>query len=136
MNQDRWSLRGKKAVVTGGSKGIGAAIVKEFLDLGAEVLAVARKEEDLAALQQAHPERLLTLATDVSQEQGRQALLQLVQEQWGKLDVLVNNVGTNIRKPATDYSTEEYDFILNTNYITGQCLAVDGGFTTNGFHPL
>ena len=42
-------------------------------------------------------------------------LQQQVGELWGKLDILVNNVGTNIRKPATEYSTEEYDFILNTN---------------------
>ncbi|MFT2011054.1 SDR family oxidoreductase [Pontibacter sp. 13R65] len=115
MKQTRWTLLGKKAIVTGGTKGIGAAIVQEFLDLGAQVLAVARKEADLVALQQTHPENLFIQAADVSTESGRDLLVQHVQELWGELDILVNNVGTNIRKPTTDYSTEEYDYILNTN---------------------
>ena len=113
--QNRWSLTGLKAVVTGGSKGIGEAVVKEFLALGAEVLAVARKEADLQQLLQQHPEGLSILAADVSTTEGRAALVVAVQQKWDRLDVLVNNVGTNIRKPATAYTTEEYDFILNTN---------------------
>ncbi|WP_242928138.1 SDR family oxidoreductase [Pontibacter vulgaris] len=115
MQQNRWSLAGKKAVVTGGSKGIGEAIVKEFIALGADVLAVARKTEDLQQLLQQYPEGLHILAADVSTPEGRQTLIDTVQQKWDKLDILVNNVGTNIRKPATAYTSEEYDFILNTN---------------------
>ena len=101
--------------MTGGSKGIGAAIVDDFISLGAEVLAVARREEDLQQLRGQFPERLYTLAADVSTAEGRQALTAKVEEQWGRLDILVNNVGTNIRKPTADYTTEEYDFVMNTN---------------------
>ncbi len=118
MSQKRWLLDGKKAIVTGGSKGIGEAIVKEFLDLGAEVIAVARKEEDLRLLHDKYgdsPNRLFTIAADVSTAEGREQLFEKVQKQWGSLDILVNNVGTNIRKPTQDYSTEEYDFLMNTN---------------------
>ncbi|GAB3814346.1 hypothetical protein GCM10028895_07370 [Pontibacter rugosus] len=61
MAQNRWLLTGKKAVITGGSKGIGAAVVEEFISLGAEVLAVARKPEDLQQLLAQFPERLHTL---------------------------------------------------------------------------
>jgi len=115
MALNRWQLTGKKAVVTGGSKGIGEAIVKEFLDLGAEVLAVARRQEHLDALLEQHPERLHTLAADVSQPAGRQAVADWVQQEWGLLDILVNNAGTNIRKPTAEYTTEEYSFIMQTN---------------------
>ncbi|MDX5480492.1 MAG: SDR family oxidoreductase [Hymenobacteraceae bacterium] len=115
MAQDRWLLTGKKAVVTGGSKGIGEAIVSEFIALGAEVLAVARKAEDLQRLQGQHPQGLHTLSADVSTADGREALLSQVQELWGGLDILVNNVGTNIRKPTASYAAEEYDFVMNTN---------------------
>nr|WP_168194088.1 SDR family oxidoreductase [Pontibacter sp. SGAir0037] len=113
--QSRWTLAGKKAVVTGGSKGIGAAIVAEFIGLGAEVLAVARHTEDLTLLQQQHAEKLHICQADVSTPEGRQKLVAQVLEQWGQLDILVNNVGTNIRKPTAAYSAQEYDFILNTN---------------------
>ncbi|PVY40690.1 Tropinone reductase 1 [Pontibacter virosus] len=115
MTSARWLLSGKKAVVTGGSKGIGAAIVEEFIGLGAEVLAVARKEDDLQQLQAKFPEGLEVLVADVSTTEGRQALLDKVHTYWGKLDILVNNVGTNIRKPVTDYTPEEYDFVMSTN---------------------
>ena len=115
MQQNRWSLKGKKAVVTGGSKGIGQAIVEEFVRLGAEVLAVARKEADLLPLKHRYPDQVHLLAADVSTEDGRAALVQYVQENWGALDMLINNVGTNIRKPTTSYTSEEFDFIMNTN---------------------
>jgi Tropinone reductase 1 len=115
MKNNRWSLTGKRAVVTGGSKGIGAALVAEFISLGAEVLAVARKQEDLQQLLEQHPEHLTVLVADVSTPEGQKSLLNTVQATWGALDVLVNNVGTNIRKPTTEYSADEYDFIMNTN---------------------
>lgn len=115
MTQDRWSLTGKKAVVTGGSKGIGAAIVADFISLGAEVLAVARKEEDLKRLKEQHPDRLYTVSADISTSEGRQELTDKVHAQWGAFDILINNVGTNIRKPTAEYTTEEYDFVMDTN---------------------
>ncbi|MFD2515717.1 SDR family oxidoreductase [Pontibacter locisalis] len=118
MAQNRWLLTGKKAVVTGGSKGIGEAIVKEFIDLGADVVAVARKEEDLELLIENYGNgqgRLYTVAADVSTIEGRQKLLSKIQELWGSLDILVNNVGTNIRKPTVEYTVDEYDFVMNTN---------------------
>ncbi|WP_299821980.1 SDR family oxidoreductase [uncultured Pontibacter sp.] len=115
MDKSRWLLTGKKAVVTGGSKGIGEAIVAEFIAIGAEVLAVARKAEDLEKLHQQHPERLTTLIADVSTPEGRAKVLHATQELWPVLDILVNNVGTNVRKPTADYTSDEYDFVMDTN---------------------
>jgi len=115
MTQNRWLLTGKKTVITGGSKGIGAAIAAEFISLGAEVLVVARKQSDLDQLQAQFPERLQVLAADVSTPEGRTALTEKIEAEWGQLDVLVNNVGTNIRKPTTAYTAEEYDFVMSTN---------------------
>ncbi|TPE45863.1 SDR family oxidoreductase [Pontibacter mangrovi] len=115
MAQNRWQLTGKKAVVTGGSKGIGEAIVKEFLELGAEVLAVARKQEDLEKLREQHTERLHILSADVSQAEGREAVATWVSQQWGQMDMLINNAGTNIRKPTAEYTPDEYNFIMQTN---------------------
>ncbi|WP_114783120.1 SDR family oxidoreductase [Botryobacter ruber] len=116
--QNRWTLTGKKAVVTGGSKGIGAAIVAEFVALGAEVLAVARKKADLEQLLATFPERLSVLQADVSEATERSYLVEHVQKQWGKLDILVNNAGTNIRKATIDYKPAEYEFIMNTNLVS------------------
>lgn len=115
MNTNRWTLSGQKAIVTGGSKGIGEATVKEFIALGAEILAVARNPQDLENLQNATTGTLHTLAADLSTIEGRDQLVAWVNTNWGNLDILVNNVGTNIRKPTAAYTSVEYDFIMNTN---------------------
>lgn len=118
MDKNRWTLINKRAIVTGGSKGIGEAIVKELLELGAEVLAVARKQADLDKLAVLYSKKLHTLTADVSKEEGRESLSSWVQSNWGSLDILVNNVGTNIRKPSADYTAQEFNFIVDTNLVS------------------
>ena len=114
----RWSLTGRTALVTGASKGIGAAIAAELLGFGATVLAVARQAEALEA--QVAEWRNLgldahALTADVSTPDGRAALLDTVRARTAKLDILVNNVGTNIRKKTPAYSSAEYQHIMATN---------------------
>lgn len=114
----RWSLAGQTALVTGASKGIGAAIAEELLHLGATVVAVARTAPELEAQVATWRGQQLdahALTADVSKPEGRQQLLAAVQERWGQLHILINNVGTNIRKPTTEYSAEEYQFLMSTN---------------------
>ena len=112
-----WNLQNKKALVTGGTKGIGLAIVEEFLDLGAEVLVVARNTKSIQGRLK-HSANLFTLDGDVTQGDFRLRLIQKVGENWGKLDVLVNNVGTNIRKKFVDYSEQEYRGLFETNLFS------------------
>lgn len=113
----RWTLEGRKALVTGGTKGIGRAIVKEFIDLGASIVTVSRNEQDLNALIKEVNEgnRLSGIVADVSKETDRNNILDKVIGHWGNLDILVNNVGMNIRKKTPEYSSEEFDQIMNTN---------------------
>ena len=108
-----WTLQNKKALVTGGTKGIGLAVTKEFIELGAEVLVVARKTSDLAS--QLKSDKLTSLEGDVTDPSFRKQIIQTVTDRWGKLDVLVNNVGTNIRKSFIEYSEEEYRQLFETN---------------------
>jgi Tropinone reductase 1 len=114
----RWSLQNRVFLVTGASAGIGAAVAAELLGFGATVVAVARRLEPLQEAVAAWRQQGLdahALAADVSQPEGRQALLEQVQARWGRLDGLVNNVGTNIRKPSVDYTSEEYQRVMQTN---------------------
>lgn len=114
----RWTLTGQRAVITGGTKGIGRAIAEEFLALGAEVLIVARHQPKLDALLAEWKAQNLPatgIAADMSRAAEREKVGAEVEKRWGKLDILVNNVGTNIRKKTTAYSAKEYDLLLNTN---------------------
>ena len=100
-----WTLEGKCALVTGGTKGIGWAIAEEFLLLGAEVFIVARNAEDVEMRLAEWKRRDLPaygLRADVTVEADRAAMIAAVEQRWGRLDVLVNNVGMNIRKPFAE----------------------------------
>jgi Tropinone reductase 1 len=113
-----WSLQGKTALVTGGSKGIGKATVEEFLSLGAEVVFTARQEQEVSALEKVLREShgpVYGLAADVTNAADISRLMAFVEKQWGKLDILVNNAGTNIRKATGQYTEEEYQLVIATN---------------------
>jgi Tropinone reductase 1 len=121
MNTDSsWSLKGKFAVVTGGSKGIGLATVSELLQRGASVLSAARENEALVTSVRDWQKQGLpvsTVAADVSTAEGRSKVLAAANDQFGQIDTLVSNVGTNIRKGIESYSSEEILHILNTNLV-------------------
>lgn len=109
-----WSLQGKKALITGGTKGIGLAIAREYLELGAEVLVIARNTKTILGKLK-NSANLFTYEGDLNNADFRNDLVKRVSENWGKLDVLVNNVGTNIRKKFVDYSEEEIRQLFETN---------------------
>lgn len=115
-----WRLDEQNVVITGGSKGIGAATVEMALQLGARVIAVARGEVGLKKLIEGlspdYVERCVPLAADVTTQEGRNKLLSTVDQQFeGKLHALVNNAGTNIRKALNEYSQEEWKQIWDLN---------------------
>lgn len=110
-----WNLENKTALVTGGSKGIGKAIVAEFLALGASVVAVARNRQDLEALKTEFPTEKLTLySADMSHKED----IAKVIASLSQLDILVNNVGMNIRKKAPDFADGEFEKIVQTNLFS------------------
>lgn len=111
-----FSFDGRRVVVTGASRGIGFAIARAFAHLGANILGVARRVESPDGADS--PERLSSIAADVATADGRAGVLDRVRSQWGALDVLVNNVGTNIRKPSTDYTDAEVRTIVDTNMMS------------------
>jgi Tropinone reductase 1 len=132
-----WNLEGKNAVVTGGTKGIGKSIVEELSELGCtNIITCSRTEEDLAEAQREWESRgyrnIKTIVADVSTASGRENLFSFCKQEFGGkggLHCLVNNVGSNIRKPAIEYSSEEYEKIMRTNLDS--CV-----FTSLGLYNL
>ena len=125
-----WNLQGKRALITGGTKGIGKAIVEEFLALGAEVMTVARDNQELeerVRLWQTEGFLVTGIAGDVSKAADRKKIVAAIEERWGALDVLVNNAGTNVRKKIEEYTEEEIRHVMEVNLFAAvelcrQCL--------------
>lgn len=115
----RFSLAGRRALVTGGTRGIGQAITTELLGLGAEVFVVARNQERLdEALVEWRSSGLTRVdgcSGDVSVDADRERVFEQVTAGSGRLDLLINNAGTNIRKRAEAYTLAEYRHIVETN---------------------
>ena len=121
-----WTLEGKRALITGGTKGIGLAIAEVFMELGAEVLIVARHTAPCEALLARWRDRRWTahaVAADVSSVDAFPLIAEEVQRIWGTLDILVNNAGTNIRRKTLAYDREELDTILRTNLVSAYELS-------------
>ena len=116
---NRWLLKEKKTLITGGTKGIGLAIAKEFLKLGAEVIFTARTSSEVHAME----EKLLTeyskvkgITADSSKLADRKILFSEIEKKWKRLDIFISNAGINIRKKIHEYSASEINLIIETNY--------------------
>lgn len=106
-----WRLDGARALVVGGSRGIGRATVDELRALGAEVVVVSRTP--LAGVSTGP--KVWTIAADAATAEGRDEILRGCPQDWDTLDILVNVVGTNIRKRVLEYTEEEYRVLMDTN---------------------
>ena len=116
MNQ---SLKGKVALVTGGSRGIGAAIAKHLAAEGASVALTYAKDANSASTVvkeiEAAGGKAIAIQADASAADAVQEAVQKAVAALGKLDVLVNNAGTAIPKPFVDTTLEELDHVINLN---------------------
>ncbi len=121
--QSNWSFSGGWCLVTGGTSGIGLAVAEECLRLGAKVCVLGRDGQRLKRAL----DRLLPLGTveglqaDVSSETGREPVSRWLESRGG-LAALVNNVGSNIRKPALDYSEAEIRQLLDANLLSALAM--------------
>lgn len=106
------------AVVTGGSRGIGKAIVDELLEKGFTVIASARnKSEELEKAEKAFPQKLFFVSCDISDEKDREKLVSFVEEKFGKISLLVNNAGVapRERKDILEITPDDFDYLTDIN---------------------
>lgn len=116
VRADAFCLKGKTAIVTGGSKGLGAAISLTLAEAGAHVIAVARDPESLAALATQQP-NIESWAADVLEPAFAEALSER------NVDILVNNAGTNTPLPMVDVPVNVLDHMLNLNVRSAYLVA-------------
>ena len=111
-------LKGKVAIITGSSKGIGQGCARVFAREGATVVIVCRTETPGLAMAKEIRDKggkAVYIQTDVSQSKQIQNMIERTIEEFGRLDVLINNAGYHISKNVEETSEEEWAFIIKTN---------------------
>ena len=114
---DLFSLSGKTALITGGSSGLGLVMAKGLLQNGAKVVIASRRQKkcDLALKELKAYGEVYALATDVTQLDSREKLLEFIDDKLGSLSILLNNAGANWGAPLEDYPDEGFAKVMDTN---------------------
>lgn len=127
---ERFSIVGRKVLVTGASKGIGAEICRVFAEAGADVVAVARDREGLQEIANdvaAKGRKCLTIEADLSTAEGPVQAAQQALREWKVIDILVNSAGVAFTAPALTLSIEDWDKTMAVNlrapFLMSQALA-------------
>ena len=126
----RFSLAGRRALITGSSRGIGFAIAGALAGAGAEILLNGRDGEALgtAAEQLANEgAKVKALAFDVTNEESIREAVSYCETELGPIDILVNNAGMQFRSPLESFPTDRFEQVMRTNvqsvFMVGQAVA-------------
>jgi len=145
-NTERFSVEGKRAIVTGASSGIGRAIAEEFAAGGADVVICSREQDNVDPVaeeinESERPGRAVAIECDVTDREAVEALVEATVEEFGGIDTLVNNAGASFMAGFDDISENGWKTIVDINlHGTYHCtqaasehLAEDGGGTVVNF---
>ena len=113
-----FDLTGQVALVTGASRGLGQYFARALATAGADLIVTSRRKDDLlpfVAEIEALGRRAIPLSLDVRDQQSILAMAEAAEAAYGRIHILVNNAGCNVRKPALDVTWDDWNLILDTN---------------------
>ncbi len=126
MNHKLFDLTDRKALVTGGSKGLGKAIAQGFAEAGATVMICSRHADELkvtaAEIEESTNGRVLWTVADMTDRDSVARLVQTAQDELGQVDILVNNAGSNTPQVIDEIRDEDWDQIVELNLTS--CMAL------------
>lgn len=119
---DPFSLAGETALITGGGSGLGLGIARSFVQAGARVVLVGRREEVLQKAASELGSAADWIAHDILQLGEAKSLVKVAIDRVGPISILVNNAGIHIKKPAVDLTPEEFSSVLQTHLVAAFSL--------------
>src|SRR5262245_8050912 len=126
MPSPLFDLRGRVALITGGSKGIGKAIARGFAEAGADVVISARNEDDLreaaADIRHGLETGVATIVADMTKRDDVKRLADTAGHAFGRIDILVNNAGTNQPQPIDAIDDHVWDRLVELNLTSNMSL--------------
>ena len=121
----QFDLSGKVAVVTGGSKGLGLAMAAGLASAGASIMVVNRNAEEgmqaAKVLGEDFDVKTSSFSADISNQQQTESMVATTLQQFGRLDILINSAGINIRGPIDEISLDDFNKVMSIN-VTGTWL--------------
>lgn len=137
MVLEKFSLKGKTAIVIGASRGLGQGMARALAEAGADLALVARTVsslDELAEEVRGLNRKCLILPNDVSKASEIQIMVNRVIEAFGKIDILINSQGTQVRKPAFEMTEQDWDGLMSVNLksVFFSCQAVGREMTKQG----
>jgi len=115
----QFDLTGKAAIVTGGSKGLGHAMAAGLASAGADVLVISRHGDEAAAAAKEiaadFGRRAVAMAVDVTQPEQVEAMTKRALDEFGKIDILINNAGVNVRGPIDELTFDDFKRVQDIN---------------------
>src|SRR5262245_16445862 len=122
---DMFRLDGRVGLITGGAGGLGEVFARTLAGAGADLALVGRRAEPLDALAGVLAgetgRRVVTITADVTDETQVRAMAEQALGEFGRVDILINGAGVNLRKPAVEFSRAEWQHVLDIN-LTGPFL--------------
>lgn len=113
--KDLFSIDGKTAVITGGSRGIGLMLARAFVDAGAKVIISSRKADACRQVADELGPQCIAIPADVSTLEGVNGLAAAIREREPRIHVLINNAGATWGAPLTEFPESGFDKVLDTN---------------------
>ena len=118
MGDNLFDLSGKVAIVTGASRGLGQYFGRALARAGADLVITARKLDSLDPFRkeiEGMGRRAVPLELDVRNYESIQKMAEAAEAAYGKIDILINNAGCNVRKPALEVGWDDWNLVLDTN---------------------
>jgi len=113
-----FDLSGQIAIVTGTSRGLGQAFARALAKAGADLVLTSRKRESLAKFEdeiRSLGRKAVSLELDTRDQRSIEHMASAANESFGRIDILINNAGCNVRKPALDVTWDDWNLVLDTN---------------------
>ena len=131
MDGDKFNLKGNVALVTGASRGLGRGMALALAEAGADVALVARTksslEETAALAKEISDSKTLVVKADITQCSEIERIVNETVKVFGRIDILLNAAGTQVRKPIFEMTEQDYDYLMSVNlksvYFLGQAAA-------------
>lgn len=140
MILDMFTLQGKRALVTGASRGIGKAVAIGLAEAGADVALVSRSDVLFQTAQEIEKlgRKALVIQEDLTRPEAAEKVVNATVKSFGRLDILVNNAGTTRRAPVEDYSDEDWEVVieLNLNAVFRLCRAAGKVMLARGYGKI